>query len=258
MKLKRLLLCALAALAIASCGGGWEETLLWEAAIDIPMNFSRDLTVQDIERLQPPGGVAPDSVFWDLGTENVLLTSDFMDVLKKTTEQKVGYWLRVYNKTGADLILYGMIFDGDDAAFANWDGALLRGQATNKDLCYLNIFGPEGLRIAKRDSTERRLPLEKKGTVADTTGKQDTTANKQDTTANKQDTTASKQEPTPEEQEQMLALRNILMQRRSIGWRWMALINKNGGAVAADTGSVDIKLLINFSGVNCSDSLSTL
>jgi hypothetical protein len=247
MKLKHLL-CALAALIIASCGGGWEETLLWEAAIDIPVNFSRDLTANDIERLRPPGGAPSDNVFWDLGTEKVLLTSDFMDVLKKTTDQKVGYWLRVYNNTGVGLTFYGVIFDGDDNAVANLDGARLREQATNKDKWYLNIFGPEGLYVAPDSVESRKLPSEKK----------ETAANKQDPPTEEQEPTLEEQEPTPEEQEQMQALLNILMQKRSIGWRWMALINKNGGAAAADTGSVDIKLLINFSGVNCSDSLSTL
>jgi len=232
---------------LTSCDGGEEYgTLRWQTSIDLPINISRSLTMDEYRRLLLPDSILDNifltereldsilasgewdnilgnSAYWDLGAESFPITSDFMKILKKTTDPSINYSLDLFNDTDMGLTFYGLLFGGSDSAAASLDSAAFYELVTSdsSDGKSVNLFGPKGMHVNPAEKGHKPMT---------------------------QDTT----------------LCNLLMREKAIACRCLVMINKPEGNGMADTrdsvkvNSVSINLRIKFSGVNSFDSLFTL
>jgi hypothetical protein len=245
MKPKRLLYAAAstAIAVLASCadnGGQADNDLEWRTSIDLPVNFSQALDYNrqwlSLSELDPDGillgnipadSIPVDSILVDLGKNNISMTSDFIDILRKTTKQNISYQVSATNgtdtgKAGANLTFYGMLF-GDDDSTANTgiEEFYYMTRFGASDSGYVNIFGRNGLHVPHGHT-----------------------------------------EPYASPEEQNKALTGLLMHSKTIYFRWLVMLSDINKGILTDTSavpdSVYIKLRIRFSGVNSFDSLFTL
>jgi len=263
---KRLLIIAASTAVLvcllASCGddgAGSGEPLRWRSAVDVPVNFSIKVDLDDpkitqsfpkidcgklivaypelsllgldcdsvksqdslISFLQKnKPELLPNSNFiLDIDSGTVSTASDVMDFLRKLDSTKIEYEMWVKNDTKAALTVYGMFFRKDDREIKNM-----------KDTAYYNIIKDnktkDGQRVNILDTMGMYLNMGSTGYV--------------------------KSKP-----EQGKPLGDLIIRQKAFSYRWLVKFDKmDKTAVATDT--VKIRLRIGFSGLNSMDSLFTL